>query len=493
VTSTVAKRALRQATQHRSSRSNILITDDDPGIRSSLSTLLRCEGYEPLEAEDGDTALQIVREGRADVLLLDVVMPGMNGLDVLQSVRKLDADLPVIVLTGYGTPDMAATAGTHAVSGFLTKPFRNEEVSLGVRMALANARSAVDKTPSGTDPSCLLPGDIQAFRDLMGPSAAIQAVVSKVERVAPSNFTVVISGETGVGKELVAQAVHGLSSRASGPVVPIDCGAIPSTLIESELFGHEKGSFTGADRRHLGWFEAAAGGTLFFDEIGNLPMPMQVKLLRALQQRQIHRIGGTHSIELDVRVVAATNEKLGRLVESNAFRRDLFYRLNEFSIVIPPLRERPEDILFLAKRFLDWTCDELGRESCTMTREAVEALLQYRWPGNVRELRNVVRRAVLLAEGRIEPEQLQLGGNAHAAEPPGAQAAADGDEASLSDSSFKHLVQEHTAEVEKEILLRYLRQTQGNLKEAARILRMDYKTMRTKAKQYQLLPLRQDG
>ena len=492
MSATVARRALRQASAKRNSRSSILITDDDPGIRSSLSTLLRCEGYEPLEAGDGNTALQIVREGLVDVLLLDVVMPGMNGLDVLQSVREMDADLPVIVLTGYGTPDIAATAGTHAVSGFLTKPFRNEEVSLGVRMALAGARSAADKLPSSTDPSCLLPEDSRAFRELMGPSAAIQAVVSKVERVARSNFTVVISGETGVGKELVAQAVHGLSSRASGPLVPIDCGAIPPSLIESELFGHEKGAFTGADRRHLGWFEAAAGGTLFFDEIGNLPMPMQVKLLRAWQQLQIHRIGGTSSIELDVRVVAATNEKLGRLVENQSFRRDLYYRLNEFSIVIPPLRERPEDILFLAKRFLDWTCDELGRESCTMTREAVEALITHRWPGNVRELRNVVRRAVLLAEGKIAPEHLQLAGSAAPADSPDADAAAadaDGD-AAAPDPSFKNLVQEHTAEAEKEILLRYLRQTRGNLKEAARILRMDYKTMRTKAKQYQLLPLR---
>jgi len=463
--------------------SRVLIADDDPGIRSTLSLLMRCEGFEPLEAEDGHAALRMVREGRADVMLLDMVMPGMSGLDVLKSVRKLNSSLPVIMLTGHGTTDLAVEAGTHAASGIFTKPVKNDELTLGVRMALAGHRDAAKRN----DPKSLL-GSGLGLRDLMGPSPTIQGVVTRIERVAPSDFTVIVSGETGVGKELVAHAMHDLSRRKSGPFVAVDCGAIPANLIESELFGHEKGSFTGADRSHVGCFEAAAGGTLFFDEIGNLPLAMQVKLLRALQERQIHRIGGTAAIRVDVRVVAATNENLTTLVKSGEFRRDLFYRLNEFNLVIPPLRDRPEDIIFLAKRFLDWTREELHRDVCVMTKEAVEMLLAHSWPGNIRELRNVIRRAVLLAEDRVDCEHLQLAGSNEAEEgrtqSDGADAARPGGVA-----TFKEIVQENTAEVEKAILLRYLRQTHGNLKEAARILRMDYKTMRTKAKQYQLLPL----
>lgn len=475
----------------RRAGSRILITDDDPGIRSSLAALLRCEGFEPLEAADGRTALRIIREGLADVLLLDIVMPGMNGLEVLQSIREWDPELPVIVLTGFGNADVAAQMGSHAVSGILTKPFRNEEVSLGVRMALAGAQSEAHPLPR-----CQIPDTGLSFGELMGPSAAIQAVVRRVEKVATSDFTVVICGETGVGKEVVAQGLHRLSRRASGALVPVDCGAITPSLVESQLFGHEKGSFTGAEQRHMGWFELATGGTLLFDEIGNLPMPMQAKLLRALQERQIHRVGGRSPIDIDVRVVAATNERLSDLVRAGKFRRDLLYRLNEFSIVIPPLRERPEDILFLAKRFLDWTSDELKREPCTMTPEAVRALLAHRWPGNIRELRNVVRRATLLADDRIDVQHLHLSGGVPSEDDTGASESsphASIDDSPREDRTFKDLVQEHTVEVEKRILLRYLRQTGGNLKEAARLLRMDYKTIRTKAKQYQLLPLRQDS
>jgi two-component system nitrogen regulation response regulator GlnG len=460
-------------------RSRVLITDDDPDIRSTLSTLMRCEGFEPLEAEDGQAAVRIVREGLADLLLLDQNMPGISGVEVLKLVRKLDADLPVIMLTGFGTNDMAVEAGAHAVKGILTKPFRNDDVMLGVRMALAGQRHARKKAGAKR----LLSG--LSLREVMGPSVAIQDVVTRIERVAPSDFTVIISGETGVGKEVVAQATHGLSRRASGPFMAVDCGAIPASLIESELFGHEKGAFTGADRLRVGCFEAAAGGTLFFDEIGNLPLAMQAKLLRALQERQIHRIGGTVPIDLDVRVIAATNESLDASVHAGTFRRDLFYRLNEFGLLIPPLRQRPEDILFLAKRFLDWTREELRREVCVMTNEAVETLLLHSWPGNIRELRNVVRRAVLLAETSIGPEHLQLADMSVSAGSPEALSTL----ASPREESFKGLMQENTAEVEKAVLLRYLTQTHGNLKEAARILKMDYKTIRTKAKQYQLLPL----
>jgi two-component system nitrogen regulation response regulator GlnG len=319
----------------------------------------------------------------------------------------------------------------------------------------------------------------------MGPSAAIQTVVTRIERVAPSDFTVIISGETGVGKEVVANAIHQVSRFSAGPFLAVDCGAIPETLIESVLFGHEKGSFTGADRAQIGCFEAAAGGTLFFDEIGNLPLPMQAKLLRALQERRIQRIGGTTPIELDVRVLVATNEDLQEQIDSGKFRRDLFYRLNEFSITIPPLRDRPEDIVFLAKRFLDWTRDELQKGACVMTTEVVEMLLTHAWPGNVRELRNIVRRAVLLAEDTILAKHLQLAGIVAPAALPVDAAPPEPPE----EPTFKEIMQGITSEAERTVLGQYLRRTHGNLKIAAQLLRMDYKTIRTKSKHYQLLPL----
>lgn len=463
-----------------SSPTVVLITDDDPSIRWTLSVLLKSEGFQTLEADGGPAALQFVREGQADVLLLDLVMPGMNGLEVLKSVRALDPELPIILITGHGTADTAVEAGNHAVDGFLTKPFKNDEVALGVRMALAGRRRSQQKR--GTR-SPLRAG--ATLREVMGPSDEIQAIVQRIERVAPSEFTVIISGETGVGKEVVAQGIHGLSRRARGPFVAVDCGAIPANLLESKLFGHEKGAFTGADRAVVGCFEAAAGGTLFFDEIGNLPLSMQVAMLRALQERQILRIGATAPIDLDVRILVATNENIETLVQAGRFRRDLFYRLNEFNVTIPPLRERPEDIIFLAKRFLDWTREELGKEVCMMTQEAVEMLLGYPWPGNIRELRNIVRRAVLLAETNISAEHLQLAGIAEPEEPPAVAAA----ETPSAEPSFKEIMQDITSEAERTILVQYLRKTHGNLKSAAQLLRMDYKTMRTKSKQYQLLPL----
>jgi DNA-binding NtrC family response regulator len=470
----------------------VLIADDDAGIRWALTAVLRKEGFEPLAAEHGQAALRMVREGLADVLLLDLVMPGMNGLEVLRAVRQLNASLPVILVTGHGSEDVAIEAGEHAADGILTKPFKNDDVTLAVRMALAGR----PRTQNGAKRAS--PLDEFLLKEVMGPSAAMQSVVARIERVASSDFTMIIHGETGVGKELVAQAVHRLSRRSSGPFVAVDCGAIPATLIESELFGHEKGAFTGADHARVGCFEAAMGGTLFFDEIGNLPLAMQAKLLRALQERVIHHIGSTTAVELDVRVVAATNEDLASLVEKGEFRRDLYYRLNELSTTIPPLRQRPEDVIFLAKRFLDWTCKELHRSPIAMTESAVEALVTHSWPGNVRELRNVVRRAVLLAETTITEEHLQLEEIVETREeaevcvplapplsgPPLSAAAQSADEA-----TFKEMVHDITCSAERTILEQYLKKTHGNLKRAAIMLHMDYKTLRIKAKHYKLFPL----
>jgi len=320
-------------------------------------------------------------------------------------------------------------------------------------------------------------------RDTMGSSAEMQRVLAEMRRVAPTDFTVLITGETGSGKEVVARAIHRMSPRASGPFVPVDCGAIPQSLVEGELFGHEKGSFTGADGCRPGKFEAASGGTLFLDEISNLPLRVQPNLLRVLQDRQIWRIGGVRPLAADIRIVAATNQNLAALVRAGTFRRDLYHRLNEFSIVVPPLRERGDDIVPLATQFLEHTNRELKKNVLGFSEAATQMLMSYRWLGNVRELRNVVRRAVLLADTEIEPGQLALsdlpseGGGSRPSEP-----------VERFDGSvpFKEMVRRAVIRVERQVLVQVLTQTSGNKAEAARLLQIDYKTIHKKVRDYGL-------
>ena len=316
--------------------------------------------------------------------------------------------------------------------------------------------------------------------DVIGSSEPMQAVFASVERVAPTSFTVLITGETGAGKEVVARAIHRISRRASAPFIAVDCGSIPETLIESELFGHEKGAFTGADRARTGKFELASGGTLFLDEVSNLPLDLQPRLLRALQERRIWRVGSTDVIEVDIRVIAATNRDVGSLVRADGFRRDLYHRLNEFHIEVPPLRRRRADIILLANRFLELTNRELEKDIRGFSGAAIERLLDYPWPGNVRELRNVVRRGVLLADGWIEPDHLGISEaplEADAAPP-------DINEIIAGSASFKEVVRRVVARVERQMLAEVLERTGGNKAEAARLLRIDYKTLHTKARDY---------
>jgi two-component system nitrogen regulation response regulator GlnG len=324
-------------------------------------------------------------------------------------------------------------------------------------------------------------GEDQAYlSDLMGSSSEIRKVFAEVRLVAPTNFTVVVTGESGSGKELVANAVHRLSPRAQGPFVAVDCGSIPPTLIESELFGHEKGAFTGADRSRPGKFEAASGGTLFLDEISNLPFPVQAKLLRVLQEKQVWRVGGVRCTKVDIRVIAATNQDLAALVESGLFRRDLYHRLNEFNITVPPLRERSEDVPFLAKRFLDLANLELGKDIRGTSDAALELLLRHSWPGNARELRNVVRRAVLLASEYVEPVHLGF-----LAGPDNLVNCADDDAAPMvTGAGLKEIAKQAVARAERDALRQVLLETRGNKAKAARILKVDYKTVHVKVKAY---------
>jgi two-component system nitrogen regulation response regulator GlnG len=316
----------------------------------------------------------------------------------------------------------------------------------------------------------------------MGPSDAVTRIIREVNRVAPSDFSVIIQGETGSGKELVARAIHQLSSRAGAPFIPLDCGAIPETLIESELFGYQKGAFTGAATQKMGKFEAAQGGTLFLDEIANLPVSSQTRLLRVLQEKAVLRLGASKAVKIDVRLLTASNQELLKLVEAAQMREDLYFRLNEFTISIPPLRERKDDIPYLAKRFLDITNKELQKNVQRISEYCLEALLSYNWPGNVRQLRSVIRRAVLLADDMITEKHLDI----KRAPVPGLAFSPKVDGAPWRELSLKEIVHRSVVTVEREVLTQAMKYTGGNKAKAARLLQIDYKTMHVKLKQFSI-------
>jgi two-component system nitrogen regulation response regulator GlnG len=439
-------------------------------------------------ASTGDEALAQLRQALPDAVILDVKMPGTDGLTVLKEVRQIDPNLPVIMITAFGEVKTAVEAVKLGAYDFLTKPFANEELLLVLRRALAEQalRREVRALHSRLEETAPL-------AELMGSSREITRVFEQIRCVAGTDFSVLVVGETGCGKELVARAVHRMSSRHTNDFVAVDCGSIPETLIESELFGHEEGAFTGAAHARTGQFERAGGGTLFLDEVANLPAAMQAKLLRALQERSVRRVGGAEPIPVDIRVIAATNRPLDACVRDDAFRRDLYHRLNEFTIEVPALRERPDDLIYLAKRFLDVTNEELRKNVRGFTEEALEMLLAHPWPGNVRELRNVVRRAVLLADEVIEPRHLailgQKGGPSPDGRGTGALSGAPDVPATVElDESFslKDIVKRRVAEVERQVIAQVLERTGGNKSQAARILKIDYKTMHYKTKRYGL-------
>ncbi|MFQ6079900.1 MAG: sigma-54-dependent transcriptional regulator, partial [Thermodesulfobacteriota bacterium] len=381
----------------------VLIVDDEEDVLSSLSLVVEREGFTALTSQDGNTALKMISVEGPDVMLLDVKMPGMNGMEVLEQAKELDQELPVIIITGYADIYGAVEAMRAGAHDYLAKPFEHHEVVRVLHRALAE-RSLKKEL---RDLSSRLQGG-SPLREMMGPSDAVARLISEVSLVAKSDFSVVVLGETGSGKELVARAIHNISPRSGAPFVPVDCGAIPEGLFESELFGYEKGAFTGAEHRKSGKFEAAQAGTLFLDEILNMPLGSQAKLLRALQDKVIYRVGGTRPLDVDVRLLIASNQNLEAAVESGSFRRDLFYRLNEFSIRIPPLRERKEDIPYLAKRFLDITSMELNKNMKGFSEPAMKALLAYDWPGNVRQLRSTIRRAALVADKLVTTSHVAM-------------------------------------------------------------------------------------
>jgi DNA-binding NtrC family response regulator len=450
----------------------ILVVDDEPEIRSLLAAVLQSKGYEVVTAADGEAALQQVPRERPAVILMDLTMPRMGGLDALPEIKRLDPEVPVIICTAHADLATAVRAMKLGAYDYLTKPFDVELLALTLERALERnqLRSRIDELKRQG------PGSSLAER--MGGSSAIAQVIQQVSQVAESNFTVLVQGETGTGKELVARAIHHQSPRRQAPFVAVDCGAIPETLVESELFGHERGAFTGAQAKREGHFQLAKGGTLFLDEIGNVPLATQAKLLRALEQREIHPLGSARAVAVDARIIAATNTELEEGVKTGRFRADLYYRLSEFTITLPPLRSRREDIPHLAQRFLDEGSMELRRPVRRVSDEAMQALLRHDWPGNVRELKNVIRKAALLATDVVTPEHIPAL-NASAPIPSRPAAEPSGEELSL-----REVAELAAVRAEREVIRHALGATKGNKSQAARLLRTDYTTLHAKMKRY---------
>ena len=451
----------------------ILIVDDEKHICTAIAALVKGEGFQSLIAQDGNAGLKLIRSEAPDMMLVDIKMPEMDGMEVMRQAKDLDPDLPVVIITAYAEIHGAVKAIKAGAHDYLSKPFDNQDVIRVIHRALAERelKRRLKELSSRIKENISL-------KEMMGPSDTVARVISEVNRVAESDFTVVITGETGSGKEVVARSIHQASPRSKGPFIPVDCGAIPDALLESELFGHEKGAFTGAELQKPGKFELAEGGTLFLDEIPNMPLGSQAKLLRVLQEKKVSRVGSTKSINVNVRLLAASNRDLYDLTISGTFRRDLFYRLNEFTITIPPLRERKEDIPYLAKRFLDMANIELKKGVRGFSESALNSLFSYTWPGNVRQLRSSIRRAALLADDLITEKHLDL----KRVPVPGLAFTPKVQGAPWKGLSLKEIVQQSSTAVEREVLTQILKHTGGNKAKAARLLKIDYKTIHEKVK-----------
>ncbi len=388
---------------------SVLVIDDNETIREGVAAVLAKLGHRVHTAGDGASGLRLLRARRVDFVITDLKMQPMDGLAVLEAVRAEDEDAVVMLMTAFGTVETAVEAMKLGAFDFITKPFTPDALRAKVAQALEVAAVKRDRARLRAE-NQLLREEARAearLDGLVGQSAAMQEVLQAIRKVAPTDSSVLVSGESGTGKELVAQALHDLSRRREGPFIRVNCGALAETLLESEMFGHEKGSFTGAMKRKLGRFELADRGTIFLDEIGEIGQALQLKLLRVLQEREFERVGGEETLSVDVRVIAATNKDLQALVREGRFREDLYYRLHILPIRIPPLRERPDDIAPLARHFLAKLAARTGKQLAEIAPEALELLLRYRWPGNVRELENVIEQAMVFAEGvRLEARDL---------------------------------------------------------------------------------------
>jgi DNA-binding NtrC family response regulator len=437
----------------------ILIVDDDPLVRDSLGKWFLSEGYRVETVSSARQALEAIQHDSWDAALLDIKMPGMDGMELQSRIREIDPEMPLIIMTGYASVETAVQALKRGAYDYITKPFDPDELVHLVRNAIEHRTARREVVRLKENLQAVFPQS-----QIIGQSAAMKRVFELVETVASSDATVLITGESGTGKELVARAIHATSPRRFMPMVVIHCGALTETLLESELFGHERGSFTGAQYRKKGKFEVADGGTVFLDEISDISLRTQTDLLRVLQEKEIVRVGGTQPIKVDFRCVAATNKRLEDLVQEGTFRPDLYYRLNVFAIPLPPLRERREDIPVLVDHFLNKFATAMNRPVPKVSTAALDLLLEYGWPGNVRELENAVERAMLIVrEQEIQPTDFPF--QARTLPSPGVQ---------------------NLEEVEKAHILRILEDTGWNLSRGARLLGIDRTTLYNKLKRYGL-------
>ncbi len=469
----------------------ILIVDDERNIRRVLNALLTDDGYDVAEAADGDEARAALRRAGDpfDAILTDLRMPGTDGLQLLRWARDEHPDTPVVMITAHGTVDVAVEAMRAGAYDFITKPFDDAELRDIVGKAVAQAEANQTRVyEPGEDVATAEDADraAEVLSDIIGASAPMQELFALLKKIAPSPTTILVRGESGTGKELIARAIHRLSDRAEGPFVAVNCTAIPENLFESELFGHEKGAFTGAVTRRPGRFELADGGTLFLDEIGELPGAMQVKLLRVLQERVVERVGGHSPIAVDVRLITATNADLEAMVAAGTFREDLFYRLDVVPIRLPPLRERPTDIPVLVKHFLDRFAGRLGRDGLSVDDDALAAMVEFQWPGNIRQLENIVERMVLLADGdalgRADlPREVRDGRR-----DPQAGVDTIREVERVPDGNLKDIVKEQSQRLEKELILRALEEDDWNVTHTAKRLGISRKGLQNKMKDYGL-------
>jgi DNA-binding NtrC family response regulator len=445
---------------------HILVVDDEEIVRESLGGWLEKDGYRVEMAEDGPAAVKKLEAARYGVLIVDLKMPGMDGLQVLEQAKKLQPEIAVVLMTAYATVDTAVSAMKMGAYDYLVKPFDPEEMSM-LMQKIVSQQSLVRE-------NAVLRQALKReyrFRDLVSKSPAMQSVFQLARTAAKSNSTILVLGESGTGKEVLSRAIHAESLRADKAFVAVSCAALTETLLESELFGHEKGSFTGAVTRRIGKFEQADGGTLFLDEVGDIGPKLQLDLLRVLEERKLHRVGGNELIEVDVRIIAATNRDLRKAAMEGKFREDLFYRLNVIPVVIPPLRDRREDIPLLVENFVERLAAEMKKKLDGLSAEAMSAVLAHDWPGNVRELRNVLERGAVVTQGStIQLSDLGLPAKGEAPPKPGTMA------------SLEEVERRHVAAV--------LSHTGGNVSQSARILGIDRVTLYNKMKKW---GLRRDG
>jgi len=455
----------------------ILLVEDKDSLRAMLRLALEAQGHTVVEARDQPEAEAALRASRPAVVLSDLRLTEGDGFGVLRASKELDPELPVIVMTAFGSIQDAVAAMKEGALDFLAKPVDPDHLLLMVERALMQRRMATE--------NLVLKEELAQRRgapQIVGDDPQLKQVSLALHRAAATDTTVLLEGESGTGKELFARALHALSPRADGPFVAINCAAIPETLLETELFGHEKGAFTGASARKPGKFELAHRGTLFLDEIGELPLSLQPKILRALEEKQFERVGGTLPLKVDVRVVAATNRHLKAAVAARQYREDLFFRLSVFPIVIPPLRERAKDIITLARYFIDRFCRELNKRPLALSPAAEQELLAYPWPGNVRELQNCIERAAILTEGdTIHPRHLSLSFRAPAVEEDVSPWSSIDLSGTMSEASRRVL-----AEVERRKIEQALREAAGNRNRAADLLQISYKMLVAKLKEYGL-------